>query len=158
MSDSIDERMQLLERKANVVRSRLLRAVDALDERRHQIQRIGEQAKSLAAPVAIGVLATAALLGASALSFVLARRRVRTRSLSWRLSKRIQKMDLVRQPTLLEKVLEKVTLTAATLAMSEIAKRLAKNTADGRLLGGRLAVGNALAVHHDALRNTGAPP
>ena len=39
---------KLLERRANVVRSRLLRTIDALDSRRHQVEKIGLQAKKLA--------------------------------------------------------------------------------------------------------------
>lgn len=159
MRTPIERQREILERKANVVRSRLLRAVDALDARRHQIQRIGEQAKSLALPTGLAVLATAALLGASVLSFTMARRRKRKNSLKWRVSRAVQDMDLIRQPTLLERVLEKVTLTVATMATTEIARRLAKNAADGRLPGGRLAVGTALSAHHDELASRmGAPP
>ena len=46
---SLDEQRSRLERRANVIRSRLLRTIDALDNRRHQVQEIGHHAKRLAA-------------------------------------------------------------------------------------------------------------
>ena len=43
---SIDERVKRLERKATVIRSRLMQTVDVLDARRHQVAKLGRRAKS----------------------------------------------------------------------------------------------------------------
>jgi hypothetical protein len=153
---SVDDRMSRLERKAKVVQSRLLRAVDALDARRHQVTEIGHQAKKLAVPAALSVLGMAALVGVGALSIGFVLRSRRRRSLSSRFSHAIRRMDLVHQPSLGKRIFDKVALSLVTFAATEVAKHVMKNVADGRLLDGRLAVGNALHQHHKEL--TGPAP
>ncbi len=156
----VDERMKRLERRAKVIRSRLLRAVDALDARRHHVVEIGEHAKAVAKPAALSVFGIAVLFGASAFAFSLALRASRRRSLSYRLGEGIrglhlgQRLDLFPRPSLSRRVFEKITLSVMTFAATELAKRLSKNVVDGRLLDGRLAVGQALDEHHTRLSHT----
>ena len=153
----VDERMKRLERRARVIRSRLLRAVDALDARRHHVVEVGEHAKEVAKPAALSLLGIAALFGASVFAFSLALKVRRRRSLSYRMSEAIKRFDLgkrlnlVDQPSLARRVFEKITISVTTFAASELAKRLSKNLVDGRLPDGRLAVGKALAEHHHRL-------
>ncbi|HVH41677.1 MAG TPA: hypothetical protein VM925_05020 [Labilithrix sp.] len=149
------ERVARLERKAKVIRSRLLRAVDALDARRHQVVEVGHQARAIAMPAAISLIGIAALFGVSVLAFGAALRSRRRLSISNRLSDGVshalRRVELARQPSFGRRVFEKVALTVVTFAVGELAKRAAKNMADGRLPDGRLAVGNALGFHHQAL-------
>ncbi len=150
----VDERMKRLERRARVIRSRLLRAVDALDTRRHHVVEMGEHAKELAKPVAFSLIGIAALFGASVYAFSLAVKARRRVSLKQRVSQAIQRLDLVPRPSMSRQIFEKLTLSVMTFAATEIAKRVAKNVADGRLPDGRLAVGRALDRHHSRLSHT----
>ena len=153
----VDERMKRLERRARVIRSRLLRAVDALDARRHHVVEVGEHVKEAAKPAAASLLAIAALFGASVFAFSLAVKARRSRSLSYRMSqafKRLElgkRLDLAPRPSMARTLFEKVALSVMTFAATELAKRLTKNIVDGRLPDGRLAVGRALDQHHARL-------
>ncbi len=139
------ERIRLLEQKANVIRSRLLRAVDVLDTRRHQVAEMGAHARQMVKPVALSVLGIAALFGVGAIAVGLTIASRRRRSLRGRVSHALQKLDLVPQPTLARRVFERITLSMMTVAASELAKRMAKNVVDGRPPGHRRAEG-ALAL------------
>lgn len=135
---TIAERRERLERRANVIRSRLLRTIDALDTRRHQVVEITGHVRRLAVPAA-AIVAGVALLVAGA-TFAIGRflkRRVERR-LSVRFRKWIAPMVQPPKPSLLEEIVRKVTLTAVTIIASELAKRAAKNVVDGRLPGGHL--------------------
>lgn len=145
---SPDDQMELLERRAKVVRSRLLRAVDALDARRHQVVEVGETAKKLAVPAAVAVAGIAILFGASAFAFGMAMKTRRRRSLVDRAAEAIRELELVPRPSLTKQLLEKAAITAVSLATTELARRGLKNLVDGRLMDGRLAVGRALDAHH----------
>ena len=147
---SPEEQMHLLERRKNVVRSRLLRAIDALDARKHQVETLGVRAKAIAIPTAIAAGAVIALLGASAFSFHLALARRRKRSLRFRLVEAVRGLDLVPKPSLGSRVLEKSMTTVVTLLATEIGKAVSKNFLDGRAPDGRLAVGEALRGHRAA--------
>jgi hypothetical protein len=151
---SVDERMHILERKAKVVRSRLLRAVDALDARRHQVEKIGETAKDVAMPLAISAGAVVALFGASAIAFTFALRSRRRRSLSFRVSRALRGLELVqpKQASFGRRLVEKAAMSLVTLAATEIGKAALKNAVDGRFPDGRLAVGSALGAHHQNLQ------
>ena len=156
----VDERMKRLERRAKVIRSRLLRAVDALDARRHHVVEIGTHAKEVAKPAALSLLGIAALFGASVFAFSLALKAKRRRSLKFRLTEGLKdlqlgkRLDLFPQPSLSRRIFEKVTLSVMTFAATELAKRMSKNVVDGRLLDGRLAVGRALDAHHGQLSHS----
>lgn len=152
---SPDSRMDRLERRAGVVRSRLLRAIDALDTRRHQVVELGETAKKLALPTAIGLASVTALLGLGVAAFALAFRARHRRSLSHRatrsIAKTIRELELVPRPSLTRRLFEKAALSAVSMATAEILRRALKNGLDGRLLDGRIAVGKALEAHHEEL-------
>jgi hypothetical protein len=145
------ERLKALERKAKAIRGRLVHAVNALDSRRHQVVRVGTYAKEVAKPAAISILGVAALCGIGALAVGLAIRGRRKRSFSWKLAHTLREMDVVRPPPLGSRIAERVAVTVLTFALTEFAKRAAKNLADGRLPDGRLMVGRALEAHHREL-------
>lgn len=140
---SPDERLARLERKADVLRSRFARALDALDTRRHQVMEVGKQAKAMAKPALMTLLGVGALVGLGVLAVGAAWRAKRQRRLSNRLSDgvahAIQRVDAARKPSLARQTFERLILTAVTFAATELAKRAAKNAADGRFPGGRLA-------------------
>ncbi|MBX3263478.1 MAG: hypothetical protein KIS78_13460 [Labilithrix sp.] len=145
------ERMQRLERRANVIRERLFRAVDALDARRHQVVRIGTEAKKMVKPAAISLLGVAAVVGVGAFALGLALRKRRRRSLKGAVSHALQGLDIVPQRSLSRRVFESITLSVLTFAATELAKQAAKNLLDGRLPSGRLMVGRALGEHQRRL-------
>lgn len=161
-----EDRTSQLERRARVVRSRLLRAVDALDVRRHQIAELGRQTKRIAIPAALSALGIAVLVGVGVVTVTVALARRRRRSLSYRLtqgvsagaSKAMKRLEAMGQPSLVRRVLDKVTLTALSLAAGEVTKRLARNALDGRFADGRLAVGKALERYRAGIVATVIPP
>ena len=145
-----------LERRAKVVRSRLLRAVDALDTRRHQVAEIGRRTKRIAKPALLSVLGLAAIASVSAIAFGLMMVQRRRRSIALRLSSRLasgtsramKRVEQLGRPSLMRRVFDKVMLTVATFAAGELAKRVTRNAIDGRFADGRLVVGKALERHH----------
>jgi hypothetical protein len=134
LSLSLDEQRSRLERRANVIRSRLLRSIDALDHRRHQVQQIGRHAKRLAMPLAgfvVGgmVVAVGALFAVRAL---LERRR--ERRLSYRVAKAVASFRAEDKPPFWQEALRRLSLTALSILVSELSKRGAKAVVDGRTL------------------------
>lgn len=153
-TEEIRERTERLERRAKVVRSRLLRAVDALDERRHQVERITTHAKEIALPAAAATVGVLALFGLSAACFSAAIRRRRRLTLGQRAAEMVRGMDLVPRPSFARRAAEKVALTFLSYAVTEVARRTLKNVVDGRLTDGRLAIAPALEAHHQELKTT----
>ncbi len=129
------EERDRLERRANVIRSRLLRAVDALDTRRHQVAEIGGHVKRLAVPVGAAIIGIA--LATAAAAFAITRLiKVRAqRRLSARLGKWLAPKP--KRPSIFEDALRKVTVTVLGIVAGELAKRMAKNVMNGRLPEGR---------------------
>lgn len=150
-AEDTDQKMELLERRAKVIRSRLLRAVDALDARRHQVVEVGETAKKLAVPAAAAIVGIAVIFGASAFAFSMAWRARRRRSLGARIAEAIRELDLSARPSLARRLFDRTALTIVSIATTELARRALKNVLDGRLLDGRLAIGRALDAHHAEL-------
>lgn len=138
------ERLKRLERRAEVIKSRFVRTLDALDNRRHQVVEVGKQAKAMAKPAVMTAVGVAALVGMGLFAVGAAFRARRRRSLSNRLSDglshAIQRVDVARKPSLGRRLVERVAITLATFAASELAKRMAKNAADGRYLDGHRAL------------------
>jgi hypothetical protein len=152
---SLDEQRSRLERRANVIRSRLLRTIDALDNRRHQVQEIGHHAKRLAMPVGAAfagiVIATAATtFGVRALV-----RRRRERSFGYRLSQALAPLRREQRPPFWQEALRKVALTALGILASELTKRGAHGLIVGR--GPRALLGPAPAPHAPTPLHTTAP-
>ena len=152
---SLDVTMEALERRATTVRSRLLRAIDALDVRRQQVTQLGARAKQMARPIGISLLGLAVLLGAGVVLLGVALRS-RRRPLKSRFRGVIQQWGLMRPatPSLGRRILERLALTLASALAAELGKRVSKNVIDGRLPDGRLAIGRALALR----RNPGSSP
>lgn len=153
-TEEIRHRTEMLERRAKVVRSRLLRAVDALDERRHQIERISKTVEKAAVPTLGAVVGIGALFGVSALFFGAAIRRRRRPALAERAAEFVRGLDLAPRPSFARVAAEKLALSLVSYAATEVARRAVSNVVDGRLLDGRLAVGTALQAHRSELKTT----
>lgn len=120
---SLEEQRARLERRANVIRSRLLRTIDALDNRRHQVQEIGHHARRLAMPVGAAFLGAAALTAGATFGVRALLRRRRERSFGYRLSQALAPLRQVRRPPFWQEALRKVALTALGIVASELVKR-----------------------------------
>lgn len=132
---SLDEQRSRLERRANVIRSRLLRTIDALDNRRHQVQEIGHHAKRLAVPVAASVVGGLVLVAAAAFTVRALVERRRERHFSYRLSKAIGPFRAEAKPPFWQDALRKVAMTALGIVATELAKRSTHALLDGRTIG-----------------------
>jgi hypothetical protein len=142
-----NDRTKLLERRANVVRSRLLRAVDALDARRHQVTEVGVLAKEAAPRVGLSLLGIVALTAGSVLGFRAYLRSRRKRLLGYRVKRLVGSFRFERKPPFAVEALQRITMTALTVFVTEATRRALVNAIDGRLPDGRLAVGQALEAH-----------
>jgi hypothetical protein len=146
MTNEID-RTKLLERRANVVRSRLLRAVDALDTRRHQVTEVGVQAKEAAPKIGLSVVGIAVLSAGTVLGLRAWLRSRRERQLAYRLNRFIGSFRVEKKPSFAVEALQRIVTTALTVLVTEATRRALVNVVDGRLPDGRLAVGQALEAH-----------
>lgn len=140
---SLDERRARLERKAEVIRSRLLRHVDALDARRHQVTEVGRRAKDAVPRAVTVVLAGGALLGAGIGLVTWAVRARRRRLLSVRLAAAVEPFRARRRPSLAAELGRKLLVTVVGVLASELARRSAKMVLEGRLLAGASATPSA---------------
>lgn len=152
------ERQKILERRANVVRSRLLRAVDALDARRHQVTEVGVQAKEAAPKIGMGVLGIAALGLGSALGLRAFLKSRRERLFSYRVQRLLGTFRVERKPSFFAEAFQRITMTALTVLVTEATRRSLKNVIDGRFPDGRLAVGGALQAHQLQAPQAPLPP
>ena len=146
---SAEEQRKRLERRANVVRSRLLRAVDALDTRRHQVTEIGAMAKAAAPRIGLsvlGVTAAVAIAGLSLRSYLKSRRE---RAFAYRAKRLLGAFPLrvEKKPSFFAEAFQKIAMTAITVIVTEATRRSVTNVVDGRFPDGRLAVGEALQAH-----------
>jgi hypothetical protein len=130
--EGIEDKMRRLERKATVLRSRLMRTIDVLDARRRQVRVVGQRAKSAASYLGLGLLGATVLVGAGIYligrSFTARPRR----SFPYRLSNAVDGLRPVRAPSLGKRLVERVALTIASIIAAEIAKRGSRNVLDGR--------------------------
>jgi hypothetical protein len=134
---SLDERRSRLERRANVIRSRLLRRIDALDTRRHQVTQIGNEAKRLAAPVLASFLGLAAVAAGMTFAVRAVMRRRRERFFSYRLARALEPLRHEERPSLLADALRKAAITGVGIVVTELARRGMKSLLDGRTPLGR---------------------
>ena len=129
---SLSEQRSRLERRANVIRSRLLRTIDALDNRRHQVQEIGHHAKRLAVPAVATVLGVAAVaIGTTFAIRALVEHR-RDRNFSHRLAKAVAPFRSAPRPSFWRDALRKMAISAFAVIATELAKRGTKNLLAGR--------------------------
>jgi hypothetical protein len=120
---SPDEQRSRLERRANVIRSRLLRTIDALDNRRHQVQEIGHHAKRLAAPAFASVLGILALAAGTTVAIRVLVERRRERSFMFRLSKALAPLRQPTRPPFWQEALRKVAITGICVLAAQLVKR-----------------------------------
>jgi hypothetical protein len=148
---SVAAHLRLLERRADVVRSRLIRTIDALDNRRHRVTEMGTHAKKLLVPIVacvVGAAVVAVGVGFGLKAMFRARRR---RSFEWRAKSAFGRLRVEKKAPYWQQLLQKAGLTLVTMAATELGRRVTKNALDGRTPDGRLLVGKALDAHHDAL-------
>ena len=131
---SPDEHRKLLERRANVVRSRLLRTIDALDARRHQVEVIGQNAKKLLVPAAASFLGIAVVACGAVLGIRSVLKRRHERLLSVRVGHVLDRFRVQKRPSIFEDVSRKALTTMVSIVTTEIARRAVKSAVDGRLL------------------------
>jgi hypothetical protein len=123
---SLEEHRSRLERRANVIRSRLLRTIDALDERRHQLQEIGHHAKRLALPIGAAFVGVVVLTAGAALGVRALVRHRAERRLGYRVSAALAPLRRERRLPFWNEALRKVALTAFGILASELTKRGAR--------------------------------
>ena len=142
---SLDARTVLLERRADLVRSRLMLKIDALDTRRRQVMELGHRAQALALPAGATFVAIAAVVagGTLALRFAVRRRRPR-RDLASRLGRLLNALRGPTKPPLFAELGRKVLVTVVTIVVGSVARRAMKNFVDGRVPDGRLVAAKAL--------------
>lgn len=126
----IEERRARLERRANTIRSRLLRTIDELDVRRHQVTAIAQHGKRLAIPATVAVvggvlLAAGLLLGAKKLftkkpTFGDEARRI------------IGGFRVQKQPSVFDEAVRKLVVTTVAILGAAAAKRGAQHLFEGR--------------------------
>lgn len=141
------ERQKILERRANVVRSRLLRTVDALDARRHQVTEVGVQAKEVAPKVGVSLLGVVALGMGTAFGLRALFKSRRERLFSYRVQRLLGSFRVEKKPSFAAEAFQRIAMTALTVLVTEATRRSFKNVIDGRFPDGRLAVGHALEAH-----------
>jgi hypothetical protein len=134
VSVSVVPHRDVLEQQANVIRSRLVRTIDVLDKRRHQIAEIGGHVKRLAVPTALAVIGVAVATAAAAFAVTRLVRVRRERHLSYRVQKMLAPLVAEKRPSILHEAARRVTVTVLGIVAAEVAKRTAKNVLDGRLL------------------------
>ena len=136
---SLAEQRSRLERRANVIRSRLLRTLDALDTRRHQVQEIGHHAKRLAVPAVATLVGVAAVALGTTLAIRALVQHRRERHFGYRLAKAMAPFRSEPRRSFWGEALRKMAISALGIAASELAKRgtkglLAARSVDHALL------------------------
>jgi hypothetical protein len=119
----LDARRARLERRANVMRERLLDTLGALETRRREVVAMGVRVRGLASPLAGAVVGLAVLgaVGALAIRHVVVRRR--ERGLGYRASQLVARLGAPPRPSLLAELARRATLAVASALIAELAKR-----------------------------------
>ena len=115
------DQTEILERKANVARSRLMRTIDALDRRRHHVVAVGENIERAAIPagaIAVGVVA----LG-SAAAYAAHRASLKRHQNAWRNVIARAFTPPPARPSFFAEAARKVALALTMLAVQEVGKR-----------------------------------
>jgi len=152
---SLEDKRSRLERRATVVRSRLLRAVDALSARSHDATELGHQARAVVVPVAWSAMAVAVAAATTALTvrWVIDRRNERRlgrqiaralgpagASASRALRATVAPMMEASRPSMFAGLLRPVVrfgTTLAILAATDLAKRAIAERLEARASGPR---------------------
>ncbi len=130
--EGIEEKMRRLERKATVLRARLMRTIEVLDARRHHVAVVGQRAKRAASSLGRGLLGAAFVVGVGIWLVGRAIVARRHRALPYRLSSAARALRPLPAPSLGRRLVERVALTIVSILAAEIAKRGSKNALDGR--------------------------
>lgn len=128
---ALEEQRSRLERRADVIRSRLLRTIDALDNRRHQVTELGHHAKRMAVPIAASVVGIAILAAGTTFAVKALIERRRERRFGYRLAKALAPFRQPPRTPFWQDALRKVTLTALGIIASELVKRGAHGALQG---------------------------
>lgn len=118
------ERMKVLELKAQAIRSRLLRAIDTLENRRHQAALVGSYAKSIAKPAVVTLLGVVVVVGVSAIAVRHLLGKKKERTLAARASRMLRRLDLVEKPSMGARVFEKAALSLVTIAANALVRQI----------------------------------
>lgn len=129
---SVAEQRSRLERRANVIRARLVRAIDALDLRRHQVQKIGHDAKRLALPVAGSLFGIVVLAAGTTFALRAVMERRRERYFGYRFAKAIAPFRAPARPTFWGEAFRRVALTVIGIVAAEVATRGARRYFEAR--------------------------
>ncbi len=129
---ALEEQRSRLERRADVIRSRLLRTIDALDNRRHQVTELGHHAKRMAVPVAVSVVGVAIVAAGTTFAIRALFERRREQSFGYRLAKALAPLRQPARTPFWQDALRKVTLTALGIIAGELVKRGARGVLQGR--------------------------
>ena len=127
---SVEERRARLERRANVIRSRLLRTIDEIDMRRHQITAIAQHGKRLAIPATVVVVGGALL--AAGLLFGAKRLFAKKPTLGDEARRIIGGFRVQKRPSILEEAVRRLVITSVTIVAGAAAKRGAQYFIEGR--------------------------
>jgi len=115
------DRAEILERKANVARSRLMRTIDALDKRRHRAVEVGESIERAAVPV--GSVALGLVVLGSTVAYASHRASVKRHQNAWRNA--LARILAPPRPerSFFAKAGRQVVLTLLMIAVNEAGKR-----------------------------------
>ncbi len=122
-STELEVQRARIERKANVIRSRLLRTLDALDTRRHQVTEIGQQAKRLALPLGSALLGAIVLAAGTTIAIRAIVENRRAQSFTYRLSKELAPLRREVRPPFWQEAARKVAMAALSMAAAHLVKR-----------------------------------
>jgi hypothetical protein len=129
---SLEERRTQLEKRANVIRARLLHTIDTLDGRRQQVQELGHHAKRLARPIIASVVGAAVIaLGTTLVirAVVLSRRE---RRLGYRLERAVAPLWIPREAKvpIWKEALRRFALSAIGIITTEALRRSSRALLD----------------------------
>ena len=120
---TLEEQRSQLEQRANLIRSRLLRTIDALDKRRHHVQELRHQAKRLAMPVGAAFVGMVLLSAGTVLVVRAIVNSRRERRLGYRIARALEPQRVQRRPSFWSDALRSVSLTALGIVATELTKR-----------------------------------
>lgn len=125
-SVSAPDTRRRLERRAEVVRSRLLRHIDALDDRRHQVQDLGRRAKVAGERFGAFAVGGALLLGGAIGLAVWALKRRSSKKLENRVASALAPLRRPRQPSLGADLGRRLLMTVIPVVVAQLSTRITK--------------------------------
>ena len=133
-SIALEEQRARLEKRADVIRSRLLRTIDALDNRKNQVTELGHHAKRMAIPVATSFVGAAVLAAGMTVAIHALIERRRERRFGYRLAKALAPFRQPPRAPFWQDALRKMTLAALGMIAGELVRRGARGALQGREL------------------------